>query len=248
MPEHESLIKFTAEELARFKTGLKTCCSFPFIDGIEDYILEAVFEYAREIEGIDPFIAVRSKALYDVVDTNARIGWSVKSIQVASSFTPGSEFELVIQRADIFKKAQELGFGELNEDSDTQLLGAALLKHWSDKVEADALAQRIDEKRVFILLKLKGSAFHRNFYVYEAPLMLHSPDEIVWRWSDGSKLGLQGLHRETGRCLYRWYKGQKQFFERFVLPQGADKVSIDVRRLTKREAVDMVDSFLQAQP
>lgn len=239
-----SLIYFTPEELERFIDGIKTCYSFPFIDGIEDYILEAILEYARGIDGVDPLLGTRSKLLYDVVDARYGIGWSVKSLQV-SKIKDGA-FELVIQRADIFKKAQELGFGELSKDSDPQELGRAIMKHWSMKVEGDAVAQNVNERRVFVLLKSRKPSL--DYAIYEAPLIVHSSDELVWEWTNEEKSGLQGKDRETGRIVHRWYPSQKQLFESFVVPNNMQRFSITTKRLQKEEAVHLVMKHLRGQP
>ena len=69
----------TKSQLTRMENGLKAAISIPFIDDIEDYIVEAILEYAKEIQGIDPFTNVRSKRLYDVVDPKSQIGYSVKA-------------------------------------------------------------------------------------------------------------------------------------------------------------------------
>ena len=70
---------------------------------------------------------------------SSHIGWSVKSLQW--KFYDECEFELVIQRADVYKKAADLGFEPLDSTNDPNMIGAALLKHWQLKVEKDALAQ-----------------------------------------------------------------------------------------------------------
>ena len=58
------------QQLLRIERGLKAAIAIPFIDDIEDYIVEAILEYAKEIDGVDPFVHTRSKRLYDVVDRN----------------------------------------------------------------------------------------------------------------------------------------------------------------------------------
>lgn len=165
-------------QLGRIEQGLKAAIAVPFIDDIEDYIVEAILEYTKEIDGIDPFTSIRSKRLYDVVDTSKRIGYSVKSLKWAFRADIESEFELVIQRADIFKKASILGFKHLDVNSDPQVLGAALLKHWRVKVEEDASFQNIDSKRIFILLK---SIDNKKFAFFEEDIKLYQPNEITWR-------------------------------------------------------------------
>lgn len=145
----------TDDQLNRIENGLKAAIAVPFIDDIEDYIVEAILEYTKEIEGIDPFTNIRSKRIYDVVDVPASIGYSVKSLKWAFRDHAETEFELVIQRADIFKKAQALGFHHLDVNSDPQILVAALLEPWRRKVEGDAEFQGVTSKRIFAFLKSK---------------------------------------------------------------------------------------------
>ncbi len=232
----------TAPQLKRIEKGLKTAISIPFIDDIEDYIVEAILEYTKEINGIDPFTNTRSKRLYDVVDTKLKIGYSVKSLKWAFHVGTESEFELVIQRADIFKKATALGFDHLDINSDPQTLGAALLKHWRTKVEEDAIFQDVDDKRVFVLLK---SIDNKKFAFYEENIKLYQQNEITWRWTDNTKTGLQGIRNEDQMCVYRWYPNQKQFFERFKLPADIQKIEINPIRLKKDQVVDILLPYLE---
>lgn len=229
-------------QLGRIEKGLKAAIAVPFIDDIEDYIVEAILEYTKEIDGIDPFTSIRSKRLYDVVDTSKRIGYSVKSLKWAFRADIESEFELVIQRADIFKKASILGFKHLDVNSDPQVLGTALLKHWRIKVEEDAAFQNIDSKRIFILLK---SIDNKKFAFFEEDIKLYQPNEITWRWTDNTKTGLQGIRNEDQMCIYRWYPNQKQFFERFKLPTNTQRIEITPIRLSKAQVVDILLSYLE---
>ncbi len=229
-------------QLERMERGLKTAIAIPFIDDIEDYVVEAILEYAKQINGIDPLTNTRSKRLYDVVDTTTKIGYSVKSLKWA--FTAGieSEFELVIQRADIFKKARSLGFDHLDINSDPQLLGAALLQHWRMKVEEDSTFQNVTNKRIFVLLK---SIDNRKFAFLEEDIALYQSGEITWRWTDNTKTGLQGIRNEDQMCIYRWYPNQKQFFERFKLPANIQKIDIEPIRLSKDQVVNIILPLLQ---
>lgn len=228
-------------ELLKMKNGVQTALAIPFIDAIEDYILEAIWEYAKDIDGVDPLYNIRSKKLYDVVDEKTHIGWSVKSLQWA--FRPGCTFELVIQRANVFKKAADLGFGHLDRDSDPQEIGAALIKHWSSKVHEDAISQGVTDKRVMILLK---SADNRHYAVLEEDLQLYNPDELVWHWTNPTKTGLQGLRKSDNALVYRWYPGQTQFFESFVLPNGTQEFIIEPIRMRKDQVVDRLLPYLKA--
>lgn len=235
----------TDAQLNRIENGLKAAIAVPFIDDIEDYIVEAILEYTKEIEGIDPFTNIRSKRLYDVLDVPASIGYSVKSLKWAFRDHAETEFELVIQRADIFKKAQALGFHHLDVNSDPQILGAALLEHWRRKVEDDAEFQGVTSKRIFVLLKSKNN---RKFAFFEEDIRLYTADELTWRWTDDTKTGLQGIRNEDQMCVYRWYPNQKQFFERFKLPANIQKLDIIPKRLGKGQVVDILLPYLEAHP
>lgn len=234
----------TDEELVRIEHGIKAAIAVPFIDDIEDYVVEAILKYTRNIDGIDPFTNTRSKKLYDVVDTRTKIGYSVKSLKWAFRDNAETEFELVIQRADIFKKAVDLGFPHLSMNTNPQILGAALLKNWRIKVENDAAVQNVGSKRIFVLLKSKNN---HKFAFFEEDIRLYTPDEITWRWTDETKTGLQGIRNEDQMCVYRWYPNQKQFFERFKLPANIQKLDITPVRLGKDQIVDILLPYLEEQ-
>ena len=230
----------TPEEISRFTSALKTTIAIPFIDDIEDYVVEAIWEHTKSIDGIDPFYNIRSKKLYDVVDENAHIGWSVKSIQWG--FYNECEFELVIQRADVYKKAAALGFEPLDSSSDPNRIGAALLRHWQNKVDGDAKDQRVTSKRILILLKTEDK---RHYAIFEEDIVQYAPEELYWDWTSTDKNGLKGYRRFDNMCVYRWYPSQKQFFERFVLPTETQCVDITPMRLDKKQVVDIVLPFLE---
>ncbi len=230
----------STKELEKLTDGLKAATSIPFIDDIEDFILEAIWEYTKDIDGIDPFFNTRSKLLYDVVDKEKRIGWSVKSLQWA--FYPNCEFELVVQRSDVYKKSIELGFPALDENSDPDLIGAALLKHWNNKIETDATIQEVQSKRIMVLLKTVDK---KRFAILEEDIRQYNASDITWQWTNEKRNGLQGIRKNDGRCIYRWYPSQKQFFERFVLPDTSQILCIDPKRLTKKEIVNIILPHLQ---
>jgi len=229
-------------EINRMEKGLKTAIAIPFIDDIEDYVVEAILEYTKEIDGIDPFTNIRSKRLYDVVDTTSGIGYSVKSLKWAFESGVECEFELVIQRADIFKKASALGFGHLDINTDPQKLGAALLEHWRLKVEDDAIYQNVSDKRVFVLLK---STDNRRFAFYEENIKLYQSNEITWKWTNSNKTGLHGIRNEDQMCIYKWYPNQKQFFERFKLPADIQQLEIAPVRLKKSKVADIILPYVE---
>lgn len=231
----------TDEEKKRLTEGLRAAFAIPFIDDIEDYIWEAIFAYARDLPLPDPLVSIRSKRLFDVIDAPRKVGWSCKALQWAVA--PGRQFELVIQRADIFKKARLLGYRSLNRRSPTHQLGEALLRHWYGKVNEDAKAQGVKERRVAFLIKTRN---RKRFAYYESALRMFQPHQLRWEWTDSTKTGLQGRMKD-GFCVYRWYPNQKQFFERFALPKNTPISDIRPERLPVRELVELILSRLPSR-
>jgi hypothetical protein len=197
-----------ADERKRLVDAVRIGFTIPLIDDVEDFIWEAIFSYVKGTS----LSQSRNKRLFDVVDTEGT-GWSLKTL-VWNRMRPGDSFEFVIQRADIFKKAEALGFKRgLRQDSDTADLGAALIRHWNMKYEADREHQGVHEARIALLLKdTRRSAFAYVEYAYP-PLRER---DFTWRWSKEGGYGLQGFER--GSLRLKWYYGQKQLFQVFEVP------------------------------
>jgi len=231
------------EEKKRLKDAIRAVFAIPFVDDVEDYIWEAIFSYVKGIEFVDPLTNTRSKQLFDVVDANRKIGWSIKAAQKVVNLP--CDYEVVIQRADIFKKANKLGFNKLSLATSPQTLGAALLKHWYDeKVKKDTEAQGVTEKRVCILLK---SPNRKVYAYYEAALAEYSVRDLTWNWTDNTKTGLQARRKKDSQLVFRWYPNQKQFFERFTFPLDTYKFSIEPRRLVARDVVELLLAGLEGR-
>jgi len=231
------------EEKKKLKVTLRAVFSIPFVDDVEDYIWEAVFSHVKGIEFVDPLTNTRSKRLFDVVDKNHKIGWSIKAAQRVVNLP--CDYEVVIQRADIFKKANKLGFEKLSLDTPAQTLGTALLKHWYDeKVAKDAKIQGVTEKRVCILLK---SPNRKVYAYYEAALAEYSARDLVWDWTDNTRTGLQARRRKDKQLVFRWYPNQKQFFERFTFPSDTYKFNIEPTRLEAHDVVELLLAKLEGR-
>ncbi|MEH2066608.1 MAG: hypothetical protein V7K47_00135 [Nostoc sp.] len=122
----------TDSEIERLSQAIIATIASLVIGSIEDYTWEAIFHYVKDIPLSDPALG-RSKLLYDAVDLVTKTGWSLKSLQLNSlNFT--NPFLFVIQRADIIKKAVQLGFPGLTEQSLPNELGAAIIQHWNEKI------------------------------------------------------------------------------------------------------------------
>lgn len=228
----------TPGEREKLGRAILAALSIPFIDDIEDYIWEAVFSYVKDVVVPDPLTHIRSKKLFDVVDKGSRKGWSAKALQW--SLGTEVEFELVIQRADVLKKRKELGFPELRVDSDPGELGAAVVKHWNEKVVADSVEQGVDDRRVAVLLKSRD---RRTYAYYEADIETYDAGQLDWAWTSAERNGLQGRRRDDGFLVYRWYPNQKQLFERFKLPAETYQFNLNPRRL---EISELIESVLHA--
>jgi hypothetical protein len=223
--------------------AIRAVFAIPFVDDIEDYIWEAIFAYAKGIPLLDPLTGIRSKRLFDIVDHQNQIGWSLKAAQRAI-FLP-CEFEVVIQRADIFKKAHLLGYPNgLTLSSSPTDLGTALLRHWYGKVNEDAVFQNVTDRRVSILLK---SLSRKDFVYFEEPVLEYSPDALVWNWTDRTMTGLQARRKVDGALVFRWYPNQKQLFERFTFPEGVFRFQLVPERLATSDVVALLLAKLEGK-
>ncbi len=229
------MYRLTNIEKRRLIESIQAAYAIPFIHDITDFIWEAMFSYVRDIPIVDPLQNTRKKLLYDVVDQSSGIGWSAKAIQ--KSLNLPTAFEIVIQRADIFKKSADLGFEPLTIDSSPQILGKALLKHWYKKVQGDADEQGVTQKRICILLK---SLDRTKYSYFEENITEYSAEDLQWQWTDNTRTGLQGVRKKDDFVVFRWYPNPKQLFERFHLSGDAFTFSLEPRRLPPDELVHLL--------
>jgi len=223
-------VPISQEVLSRLDLGLSYCYSIPFIDDVEDFVWESVWSYGVGLPNPDPLN--RSKKLFDVTDPRNGVGWSAKTL--VWSFERSRECEFVIQRADVFKKASQLGFSHLSVDSDPEVIGAAVMEHWRRKVVDDQQAQGVTDPRLVVLLKQiksSGDQISLRWAVIEEELEIPEPEEILWTWTNEQKLGLQGKRKSDGFVKFRWYSNQKQLFERLQFPVNMAVTETNVSRL-----------------
>ncbi|MBW4511352.1 MAG: hypothetical protein KME64_33295 [Scytonematopsis contorta HA4267-MV1] len=235
----------TVNEFERLRKAIIATVASPVIGSIEDYAWEAIFHYVKDIPLSDPALG-RSKLLYDAVDFTTQTGWSLKSLQF-NNLTPGNTFFFVIQRADVVKKAAQLGFPGLTERSLPEELGAAIIQHWNEKIITSKLAQGVINSYECILLKkIRG-----NEYVYcEYPLEPLVATNYSWAWTVDKISGKEGVGLQgtvAGKTDLMWYKNQKQLFRGRMIPQEAPRISIDRIRLAPDRYVETMLAALQAQ-
>ena len=235
----------TDNEIERLSQAIIATIASPVIGSIEDYTWEAIFHYVKDIPLSDPALG-RSKLLYDAVDLVTKTGWSLKSLQL-NSLNFASPFLFVIQRADVIKKAVQLGFPGLTEQSLPNELGAAIIQHWNQKIILSQAAQSVANSYEGILLKtIKGYE-----YIYcEFPLNPLDPNTFSWAWTvdritGGLGAGLQGS--VAGKIELVWYKNQKQLFRARAIPRQAVRITVARNRLTLDRYVETVLSALQDQ-
>lgn len=235
----------TEDEIKRLGQTIAATIASPLIGSIEDYTWEAIFHHVKNIPLSDPALG-RSKLLYDAVDTITSTGWSLKSLQL-KKLTNINTFSFVIQRADIVKKATQLGFPELTDKSLPDELGAAIIKHWNDKITSSQTAQGVSNSYESILLKTIGG----YDYIYcEFPLNMFNPSTFTWAWTVDKGTGElgAGLQGSVGdKIELIWYKNQKQLFRTRTLPPKAIHIKVARTRLTINFYVETILSALQAQ-
>ncbi len=212
------------DELRKLKSALNYCYSVPFIDDVEDYVFESIWAYVKGIP-IENSLA-RTKKLFDVVDSRNDIGWSAKTLVLNSKSATTCEF--VIQRADVFKKAEALGFAKLTDKSDPQEIGNAVLEHWHQKVELDSASQNVQTRRLVLLLK---NSARTEFQIIEEPLAVPNHDDLKWSWTNESHLGLQATRLSDNFVAFRWYRNQKQLFERLMISREKLAFTIKPRNI-----------------
>ena len=232
-------------EIERLRQAIIATIASPVIGSIEDYTWEAIFHYIKDIPLSDPALG-RSKLLYDAVDIATATGWSLKSLQLNSLISVNT-FLFVIQRADVIKKAIQLGFPDLTEQSSPADLGAAIVQHWNEKIISSKISQNITNSYEGILLKtIRGYE-----YIYcEFPLNPFDPNDFYWAWTvdrvtGRSGAGLQGSI--AGKIELVWYKNQKQLFRARTIPPEAVHIKVERTRLTFDRYVQTVLSALQDQ-
>jgi hypothetical protein len=235
----------TENEIERLRQAITATIASPVIGSIEDYTWEAIFHYVKNIALADPALG-RSKLLYDAVDTISSTGWSLKSLQL-NNLTTVNPFQFVIQRADIIKKASQLGFPGLTERSSPAELGAAIIQHWNEKIILSQATQGIVNSYEGILLKtLQGF----DYLYCEYPLIPLDPNDFTWAWTVSRTTGVSGVGLQ-GRSLeqleFIWYKNQKQLFRARTIPPEAIHIRVERVRLTLDRYVQTVLSALNDQ-
>lgn len=227
--------KLSSQQKGRLKKSVAATLALPMLDSIEDYIWEAIFCYTKNIPLVDPLFNTRSKQLFDIVDKSKKIGWSAKALQW--NISEGGAFEFVIQRSDVFSIGERIGFPGLNKSSDPNMIGAAVLKHWHQKIFNDAKAQGVKDKRICVLLK---SPDYDRFAYVEEDLTIYKPEDLNWRWTNDEKKGLQGIRKSDGRIVYRWYPSQKQLFERILFTRDHFTFTLTPQRLSLKDVIDLL--------
>jgi hypothetical protein len=235
----------TENEIERLRQAVVATIASPMIGSIEDYTWEAIFHYVKDIPLSDPALG-RSKLLYDAVDAATASGWSLKSLQLSNLITVKT-FLFVIQRADIVKKATQLGFPGLTEKSSPNELGAAIIQHWNEKIISSQAVQEVVNSYEAILLKtIRGYE-----YIYcEFPLNPLDPSAFSWAWTVDKTTGELGAGLQgniAGRTELIWYKNQKQLFRARTIPPEAIHINVERTRLTLDRYVQTVILALQEQ-
>jgi hypothetical protein len=224
------------KELERLISAIEFCYSVPFIDDVEDFIFESIWSYVKDIPIDNPLS--RTKKLFDVVDVKKKTGWSAKTLVLNSSTAKDCEF--VIQRADVFKKAVELGYPRLTENSEPQEIGNAVLEHWKQKVELDSEFQGVGDRRLVLLLK---NSKRNEFRIIEESLNVPMHEDLIWDWTNEARLGLQAVRKDDNFVAFRWYRNQKQLFERIKITHEIPSFTIRPARINPSVIIEKFKSL-----
>lgn len=227
------------DRIAKLKKAVEAALRIPVIDGVEDYIWEAIFCYVKDIVPVDPLANTRSKKLFDIVDSASGIGWSAKALSTTLQPTDTDKsIEIVIQRAHLSAEAASF---LTNPDPilSAKIVGESVLSHWRAKVSRDLVDQNVTNPRVCILVKckhLKAIRYH------EDDLTSSDPSQIMWQWSNDQRRGLQGFDSVSNKLIYRWYPSQKQLFEVFHLSAHSPYIPLSQQdqRIPLREFFELI--------
>ncbi len=215
------LVEVAQETRDSVFTALKVANAIPLIHQIGGFVLEAACAYALGLGR-----PKSNKKLFDIVDHDTKTGWSIKSIK--HDLHANANIEYVIQRANAYGKSEPYGFGKISARSDPQTIGKVVLSLWNQKVNADAKAQGVINKRKLILVRDSLD----NVALFEDELSTFSLESLTWRWTSHGKAGLQGLFPGSDETVLRWHPSGTQLFERVCLPETFSKVSLRTKRLT----------------
>jgi hypothetical protein len=210
----------------RLRWAITAALSSPLVDDIQGFAWEAVFHFAKKLPVRDPLTEGKKKWLFDAVDPRTGSGWSLKAKQCGSKATMryGMKIDLVIQRADIYSKAVQLGYeGGLTRTSTPQVLGNAIVALWNSKVEQDMKAQSVTLPKLAVLLKSRD---RRHYGYFEIELPKLDARTLTWSWVGK---GLQGAERADVRL--RWHQSGTQLFQILAVPKECQFFSVEPRRI-----------------
>jgi hypothetical protein len=170
---------------------------------------------------------IPTKLLYDVVDLKNSIGRSVKTIR--GPVAHGARVEPIIARADIYSKANELGYDDLSDKDHPQYLGNALIRFWNGKMTDHADLLGIKTKKISMLVK---SFDLTQFAYFEKDLEPYYEDNFVWKWTDERRVSLIGTPKGKDYWKFKWTPKGQQLFERWLIPKNAYLFEVSPHHLT----------------
>lgn len=225
----------------RLQWAITAALSSPLLDDIQGFAWEAVFHYAKGLPLRDP-LRGKSKRLFDAVDANTKTGWSLKAKECGSkpSTRCGKDIDFVIQRADIYSKAVQLGYAEgLSREDDPTRLGHAIVTLWNAKVEEDKAAQTVVHPKLAMLLKSRN---RRSYGYFEIDLPVLNSNNLTWKWIGK---GLRGY--EDGQVRLRWHQSGKQLFQLLPVPDDSKLFSVEPRRIAMDAFVQFIANLAYGQ-
>jgi hypothetical protein len=159
------------KQRAQIASIIESCARLPVSnDAVPGAFLETVLAHVRGAKVLATYDYV------DVIDTDAKVGWSVKSTKAATPMT--------WKRAKLPNKTAMITASK-SSDEGKQLLGNALINFCNDhavkSMETYNLSS-IGYCRLIVHDNYKATYFERLLCTYESPLIFN-PDDFEWKWS-----------------------------------------------------------------
>lgn len=235
-------------ELTRLAATVVSHCHLPFAGrGVSGGLLEAALADVRAGKVLETYDYV------DVINTEARVGWSVKSTK--------ADTPLTWKRAKIANKAELIELSHSSPEG-AQHLGNVILEfcnaHARQSLEKHNLAA-IGYARLIIQPGRKAFYFERVLCTTAKPAIF-DPRKFKWSWSNQrenqkkeSLPALHGTEVSTGKRWWAWHGlGENQLHftgERAWWPQIGDQqaIAFDLPALTDRLTVDEFNALIESR-
>ncbi len=231
----------TPDQMGLICKAVKTCLRLPLFDrgaNVPGALLEMVI---GEVRGARP---LGTYDFVDVVKSEARIGWQIKSTKADTPVT--------WKRAKIPNRDEMIRRSERSKEG-LQALGDAILEFCNQHARESLEKYQLDSIGLCRLVRSDKTLFY-----YERELCsrrsdnIFSPAEFSWGWSKAKETkvkeqlsALHGTHRKTGRKWFAWHgRGENQLHfsgESCWWPKPGDKTRVDFAAPSQGQVLSLTE-------